>query len=497
MVLTDRLRQRVREHLRTHHLFHADKLLLVAVSGGPDSLCLLHILWWLREEGEGGPLLHVAHLDHSFRGEQSAQEAEFVAQTARAWHIPATVEQYDVPAYVEATGQNKQTAARLVRYEFLARVAQTSGADGIALGHHADDQAETVLLHLLYGAGPSGLRGMQVVSTFPDYADTFQTDSPPPLIRPLLDTSRTEIEEYCGIEELTPQHDPTNAQPLYTRNRIRAELLPHMAQYNPNVVAALGRTARICADDYAYIQQQLDAVWNDELVEEQSAALHFKLRRWRELPATLQRYALRRAVETISGQDDLGYELVEVARAATYQTTGSQQTLAKSLMLQVEYERFIVFDSATTQQKALLSCTEQRLPQLATNELPLVVPGSLTISECWFIESRLMPPPTLPETDDGWLWWTVLDAEKLDGPLLLRWRQPGDRFRPAGGPGSRSLKDFFVDQKIPRVLRTAWPLLATPEHIVWVAGLRVDERFCATDETTQPLWVLLWERDDA
>lgn len=489
----DPLLSRVHTVLDAQHLWRPAARLVVAVSGGPDSLCLLHALRRLR--AAGGPALHVAHLEHGFRGPQSAAEAQFVAQTAHAWDIPATVEHVDVPALLAVTGGNSHAVAREVRYAFLHRVAREVAADAIVTAHHADDQAETVLMHLLHGAGPAGLRGMLVTVAQPTL-----------LLRPLLDVTRREIEQYCADHNLTPQDDPSNTAPHYTRARIRTALLPLLVQYNPQIVTALGRTARICADDYAYIQTELDRLW-PALTEPRPAAVYFRAEQWHQLHPALQRYALRRAASQLTGGGELGYEQVEAGRAAASQGAGQQQTLALGLLLRVEHGGFLILASASYADDAATAADYVALPQLVNDGIVLPVPGIIPLSTAWYAEAgygSLPPGAALPGASEApraspgpatqWRWSVILDADRLDGPLLWRRRQPGDRFRPASGCGSRRLQDFMVDAKVPRALRAAWPVLATPTHIVWVAGLRADDRFQATDSTRRIVWVVLKRR---
>jgi tRNA(Ile)-lysidine synthase len=486
----------VRHILQEMQLCSPRTHLVVAVSGGPDSLCLLHVLWQLRDAG--GPTLHVAHLDHCFRGEQSADEARFVGHTAAAWNIPATIEQADIPALLQASSDNKQATARRVRYAFLARVARATAAHAVAVAHNSDDQAETLMLHLLRGAGPAGLRGMRLLVPWHEWNDeqpATPTENAPPLIRPLLETTRAAIEAYCATHHLQPRHDPSNAALHYTRNRIRAELLPHMATYNSDITAALTRTARICSDDYHYIQAQLDAAWDETLVRQHPGMLRFSTSRWNKLHPALQRYALRRAALILTGRDDLSYDLVEAARLAPEQPTGYQQPLGNNLMLRVEYHTFII-TSTTTEHPHVTTIfsptdnSEHPIPQLDEDTRVLAIPGTTPLSETWYAETSFTPPAALPATSP-WQWWVKLDASTTP-TLFLRRRKPGDVFYPAGGKGTRRLKDFFIDHKIPRDVRAAWPILATSnDEIVWVAGLRADDRFQASATTTQPLWVVL------
>jgi tRNA(Ile)-lysidine synthetase-like protein len=485
---TDALLDSVRSVLARHRLLQPGDLVVAAVSGGPDSLCLLHLLASLREAG--GPLVHVAHLDHGFRGAQSADEAQFVANTARAWEVPATVEYADVPARAAETGANRQAAARAARYAFLGRVARQKGAAAVLVAHHADDQAETVLLHLLHGAGPAGLRGMREALPWPEWcpsADAPPAASGPLLLRPLLDASRAEIEAYCAAHGLEPRRDPSNDALAYTRNRVRADLLPALAAYNSHIAAALGRTARICAEDYDYMQRELDAAW-PALADERRGALLLRAAPWAALHPALQRYALRRAASLLGG-GDLSYEQVEAAREAAAQGVGRQHTLAHGISLRVEHHGLLLRAADAPPETA----AGDALPQLQAEEVPLAVPGAVPLSAAWCAEAGEGAPPPLPD-DPPWRWWVLLAAERLDGPLCLRRRRPGDRFRPAGGRGSRRLQDFFVDSKLPREFRAAWPILATPTSIVWVAGLRADARFQAAGPPHPTVWVALQRR---
>ncbi len=512
-LITERVRNVVCAALRQVGLLRSDAMLIVAVSGGPDSLCLLHVLWQL--QGENGPQLHVAHLDHGFRGEQSAAEARFVQQTAEAWGLSISVAQLDVPSIARLRRQNAHAIARDVRYAFLAGIAQAQQAHAVAVGHQADDQAETVLLHLLRGAGPAGLRGMRAVVPWPEWGQRGSQElsnnamltpgnqqwmrpgqpqtSTPLLLRPLLSITRAEIAQYCRECALTPQDDPSNQAARYRRSRIRAELLPYLATYNQHIAAALTRTAQICGDDYAYIQSQLDQVWPD-LVTEQPGVIWFDRNHWSDLPVVLQRYALRRAAQRLGSYDGLRYEQVEAGRRVASGTTGYQYSLGAGLLLRVDATHIMVMrmkrPGSDRTRIVGAPASPYSLPQLEVQRLPLQVPGITHLGGGWQVISSYTRPDSLP-ADNDWCWWVALDAAILTEPLFMRCRQPGDRFRPAGGCGSRKLQDFFVDVKLPHTLRDAWPVLATPTAIVWIAGLRADDRFQATPATKHMLWVTL------
>jgi len=478
-VMDDSLLARVHRFLTTQGLFRPDALLVVAVSGGPDSLCLLHVLVSLARSG--GPQLHVAHLDHGFRGEQSAAEARAVADTAAAWAIPATLAYADVPALARASGEGSQAAARRARYAFFSEVARAVAAHAVVVAHTADDQAETVLLHALRGAGPAGLRGMRPVVAWEEWAvehaalsvenRIFSTLNAALLIRPLLETTRAEIMAYCAQNHLAPAEDPSNSSPRYARSRVRHQLLPALAAHNPQVVAALGRTAQICADDYAFMQVALDAVW-PALVVEVPGGLELGLEAWQDLHPALRRYALRRAAAHL-GTTELSFAHVEAGRAAIDSRRKGRISLAHGLLLDV--------NSARASIRTLGAPESTESPQLATDTLLITTPGRTPLGGGWICVAQHEPPA---ETSP---WWVAIPAE-LASRLALRVRRPGDRFRPAGGRGGRRIQDFFVDRKVPQRLRDAWPILVADEEILWVAGLRAAERACIPG-TKDVFWI--------
>ncbi|WP_240695556.1 tRNA lysidine(34) synthetase TilS [Candidatus Chloroploca sp. Khr17] len=457
--------------LRRYHLDHPEVLLLVAVSGGPDSLVLLHLLTRLR--AQGGSQIHIAHLDHGIRPE-AATEAQYVATLAATWGVPGTFARRDVPNLAKAHAEGLPAAARRARYHFLASTAMEIGADAVVVAHHADDQAETVLLHLLRGAGLAGLRGMREAVPWDAWAPSERsrpTQDGPVLLRPLLAIAREQLLAYASLWQLEPVDDPSNRAERYARTRIR-QLLPILANENPQLVATLGRTAQILADDYAFIQSQLDQIWpNLATVGDGFVALQRK--RLLALPLALQRQALRRAAEQL-GVTDLSLALIETAREAMYHV-GRQFQLGHALVLEVE--------DATLQLSQPGHRQIADVPQLSNDEIHLSVPGAVELGNGWWCFVQEEPPP---EPD---AWWVALDADRLAGSLILRRRRAGDRFRPIGGPGSRKVQDFMVDRKLPRRLRDGWPLLTTPTAIVWLAGLRADERFLASPTTQRTIWV--------
>ena len=285
--------------------------LVVAVSGGPDSLSLLHLLRRIAPRRQ--LQLHVAHLDHRLRPDSPA-DAEFVAQIAAAWQLPATIGQADVAAIAREQRTGIEETARAVRSRFLLETAQTLGATAIALGHTADDQAETVVMRLLRGAGLSGLAAMRP-KRLADEHSARSDQTPIVLIRPLLETSRTEVEAYCAEQQLTPRYDSSNELPIFTRNRVRGYIIPLLKTYNPAIVATLGRTARVCAEEDELLSELTEQVWA-EIAQVGANGIVFERRRWDQLHRALQRRLVRKAAQLLDAEAELEAKHIDAILAA-------------------------------------------------------------------------------------------------------------------------------------------------------------------------------------
>ena len=475
-----------------HTLEHECKIanarcLVIGVSGGPDSLALLHRLVALQPVY--GWRLHVAHLDHGLRGRQSADEARFVAVAAAEWGLSATVELRDVGAIAREFHVGLPTAARAARYAFLTEVAFHQAAEAIVVGHQANDQAETILMHVLRGSGPSGLSGMKPRLEWREWQHIAGHIAPagPALVRPLLQITREEIEAYCADHQLTPRLDPTNESLEYKRGRIRHELLPILETYNPQVVAALSRTGRLSALETDFMQQALQQVW-PQLISLDSGAIHLDRVLWLELHPALQRLALREVVQHLRPErNNLSAHQLDLAIQAM-NTEQIMHQLPHNLVLHRHRNGWTITVATTTHPSA-------EEPQLTIDELkvdphrPTRLPGGE-----WQLTFRYLS--TRPEANLT-RWQALLDADMINGQLMLRQRQPGDRLRPAGAPGSRKIQDIMVDMRMPRELRPQWPLLADDEGIIWIAGLLVAERTHPSNDTTNFVLVSLEELSGA
>jgi tRNA(Ile)-lysidine synthase len=431
---------------------------LVAVSGGPDSVCLLSALRALSDELLVS--LHIAHLDHMFRGRESAEEALFVAGLAKKLNIAATIEKIDVPAFCRERGLSAQTGAREVRYGFLNRVAEKVGAARIATGHTATDQAETFLMRLMRGAGVSGL------SAIPPKREN--------IIRPLIEVTREEVLEYLQSSGFEYVSDPSNAKPVYTRNRIRLEVLPVLKQFNPRIVETLAAEAALFRDEDEALEACLAAIAAGVITQEEDGVV-LQREKFNALPQAFRRRLLRNAANRASAESS-GLSSIQIDEALAFMAaarTGRIMLLPYGLVIEREYEKFIIH---------LLAAAEGFSHTLA-------LPGVTAIPELGMqVETMIVEGTAAEQEDKNYFWQALFDYDKI-GPLLtLRSRRPGDWFRPAGmGGGSKKLQDYFVDAKVPRRKRDTVPLLAAGDDILWVAGLRTDERFLPRADTKKIL----------
>ncbi len=430
---------------------------LVAVSGGPDSLCLLHLLWAEREARELG-MVTAAHLDHGLRGEESAAEADWVAAWCAERGIACHGGRVDVAAL--AQGRSAQEAARDARYAFLERIADDIGAGKIATGHTRSDQAETVLGNILRGTGTSGLRGIPAQRGR--------------IVRPLLDVPRADIEAYNAAQGLMPRRDSSNeSADHYTRNRIRLELLPQLRRdYNGQVDDALVRLSEIAARDSAYLQEQAAEALASATVAAGMHRLTLDRLTLMHLHPALLRYVLRTAISSVrGGGQDIGYEPMEAICAAIGQAGASNFALMlprPACTVRVSEAAVEVEDSPATQ------------PGFVSE--PLSVPGTACLA-------RLGRSVTASWQDPGGA--ARVDADRVDlSSLHVRNWSPGDMIDPLGmGGRHKKLSDIFADAKVPRAERGLVPIVADARGIVWIAGLAVSERAKVTPQTTRVLYL--------
>lgn len=454
------------------------RLLIVGVSGGADSLALLHVLHTV------GARLLVCHFNHRLRPEAES-DAAHVEHIAGRLGLPFVSESADVAGYAREQGLSLEEAARNLRYRFLFRQARRVGAAAVAVGHTADDQAETVLMHFLRGAGLSGLKGMPPRIVLPVF------DPEIPLLRPLLGWTRAQTEAYCRAHDLPYLTDASNADTTYFRNRLRHELLPHLTTYNPQIRQTLAKTALALQGDYELLNELVNSAWKQTLQTAGSDFIALDLARLRAMSPALRRNLFRRAAFALRpGLRDVDFNALE--RAATLHPadlTGGLRTLIEGDTLyvmgndaqlptpypQISHPQLVNSHQQTDGQEGHLSSHV-----LLENGWVLHCEVSETLSP--FLETDRFS--------------ARFDAASLGATLIVRPFRPGDRFEPLGMAGqSMKLSDLFINLKIPQRFRKNWPVVCAGEEIAWVAGLRIAHRFRCTEVTRRVLLLRLEKQD--
>jgi tRNA(Ile)-lysidine synthase len=461
--------EKVGSALRDHCLIQPGAIVVVAVSGGPDSLCLLDVMHRL------GFQITLAHFNHGLRPDADA-DAVHVQRVAENLGVPFVLGGADVRAAAAAEGKSLEEAARRLRYAFLFTTARQIGAQAVVVGHTADDQVETVLMHFIRGAGLQGLRGMAYRTVLPAFDPSI------PVARPLLDVWREEILAYVSSTGLTPLHDTTNESLDFFRNRLRHELIPALESYNPRLREVVWRSAQALSSDYELLQELIRSEWEGAVREQTEDYIAFEAARLATSPRGLQRQLLRQAVEHLAPDAQITFELLE--RAASFSADASRFQTDLTAGLSLFREGQIIYVVRDAHKLPL-----EAWPQMTADSdaIRISLPQRVDLAGGWHFVAQSPvtrdASPWLPgPTQDPFRVW--LDADGLPEHLELRVRRPGDRFQPLGLEGhSQKLSDFLINAKVPSRARVRWPLLCAGDDVIWIPGLRAGERHRLRDES--------------
>lgn len=464
---------KVEEMIQRRNLLEWGDRVLISHSGGMDSTALLQILYTLK--GAYGLHLHVFHLNHLFRQDSARRDALFVKEMASSLHIPCVVETFDVPKYCQERGLGAQEGARLVRYSLLDRVAQETSSNKIALGHQADDQAETVLLNLLRGSGLEGLKGMEPCQGR--------------YIRPLLSIFRHEIEAYCKEKGLPYREDPSNKKEIYLRNRLRLDLIPYIEEhYSQKFQEALVRMSGIVREENNYIQERAEKAFQEVATEVREDELSLDVVSLKGLPLALLRRTLRQAYQALRGSKaGLMFEQVEEIICGLERERW-QQSLPGGVRVEKSYKT--------------LTFTKREDTGVTTYAYVLEAPGEIEIpSYGMVLEVREVKKALFQRIKEegpanlSSLHCIYIDAHKVEFPLTVRTRKEGDVFYPLGLGGKKKVKDFFMDEKIHYQDRGQIPIVTDlTGRIVWIVGLRMSDEVKITTSTKRILSLHLSRR---
>ncbi len=455
----------VAQTIARHGMFkHGDRI-LIGVSGGPDSVALLNVLIALAPQLEVS--LGLAHLDHGLRGRASEHDAAFVTTLARQLDLPCHQCCKDVRAYGQRHGLSIEEAGRRCRYAFFEEIATTEGYHKIALGHHADDNAELILINLFRGSGPQGLTGIPPVRL-------------PRIVRPLITQRRKAILEYLQATDSAHVEDESNQDLSFLRNRIRHQLLPELKEtYNPNIIGALNRLSTIAREDEEWLTAVMQPIYDQTLVSTTSDRIILSLPIFHTLPVAVQKRLLRMALKHLKGElrrishRHINHILALASNPRTdrcidlpdqiqvLRAPGTLDFIQKGRSLRAEQKKLGDLTQPTFEY-------EMSRPRTASGSLSLAAIGG-ELQYAILTADQASPYGTPGQKA------AFFDMDKLHFPLFFRNIRPGDRFHPLGVGGSQKVKKYMIDHKIPRAQRSRTPVLVSNARIAWLVGHRIDD----------------------
>jgi tRNA(Ile)-lysidine synthase len=483
--ITTRCMRTVEQALATHTMIPDGGAVLVGVSGGPDSMALLHVLQTVATKQS--MRLGVAHLNHGLRPEASEVDEALVRKNASERGLPFYFEKADVNAVRKALGLSVEEAARKVRYRFLGNVARTHGFSAVALGHHADDNAELVLMNLLRGSGPLGLAGMPPRRSF---LSAEAGEGEIHLIRPFLEIRRKDILAFVTENNIPSVTDNTNTDLRYRRNRIRCELLPLLRErYNPNIDDTLNRMARILRFEKEWADHLLAPYFEDTEPAEPPEIISLSRFEICTTHRAAGRRIVRMAIERAKGDlRQIGFRHIDaILELASRNGASGSLDLPDRLRVTVQNERLVFKKEGRP--------LRQIPPRTAGGDSIrfqhlLEKPGSLFIPELEItVRAAMLPSDIRPDFRSAGHRTAFFDMDAMSFPLIVRSPKPGDRFTPLGMTGRQKLKKYFIDHKIPANQRARCPVLESGGRPIWLMGYRMEDAVKITAGTKRVLKV--------
>ena len=431
--------------IETYHMLQKGDSVVVGVSGGADSLCLLRLLWELRDSYCLKIL--AVHVHHGIRGQEADEDAHFTEMICREWQVEYRIIKRDIPKMAANRGLSEEEAGRIARYEIFEQICKEEGYNKIAVAHHQDDNAETIMWNFLRGSGLRGLVGMEPVRG--------------KIIRPLLTITRIQIEQWMKQENIPWRMDSTNQMTDYTRNQLRLCLIPWIEK---NLVSGFSDritgNAAIFGEADAYLRGQAE-LWMEQYAIEQDRECNFCLEEWNVLHPALKRYVIRSEINRLTGSlKDITAEHVEAVMKLN--GTGKRLNLPGRISVWIDYEALHIGEKI---------------------ENMIAYPKFEMESFCFPYEKG---QKIMQNVYTKWF-----DYDKIKAGFQLRTRKTGDRIQVLSDHGSKKLKDYMIDIKIPCEIREHIPLIADGSEIMWVVGYRMSEAYKITDKTKTVLQIQL------
>ncbi len=473
--------EKLKKTISKHAMLLEGDIVLIGLSGGPDSVCLSIILSQLKDDFR--LTLSAVYVDHGLRSEETEDEKVFCKTLCDSIGIEFYTEAGDVRGYANEKGLNLQEAARELRYEVYERVSDRINASKIALGHNADDQAETFFMRLLRGSGTKGISGIPPIRSLRVKGQGSRVTKGILIIRPLIETERNEIEEFLH-SSLVTRHlslpfmvDSSNLKKDYFRNWLRLTFMGELKKRNPSLIKNICKATDILREEDSYLENIVTKTLMKLISRKDREMIELFLLPLEGMERAILRRVLRRAIDSVEGLRGIEFIHIEdIIGLIKTGKSGDRIYLPKGIKAVKRYSTLL-----------LTSKPPVKLPAYDLN-----APGELAIKEAQvvFKADIVEKPDTVYDGKNS----ALFDLEKLSLPLTVRSRKEGDYFYPAGFGKKKKLQDFFVDNKVPRDERDSIPLLALGGDILWVIGYRADERFVAKNHTKRFLLIQALER---
>ncbi|GAA0181561.1 tRNA lysidine(34) synthetase TilS [Clostridium sediminicola] len=462
---------KVKETIKKYNMIEEDDLIIVALSGGPDSVALLHILYELKDKLK--IRIVAAHVNHGLRGKDSDDDEKYVSEICSKYDIPLYSKRFDIHQIAKTKGLSCEMAGRESRYDYFSALMKKISANKIALAHHANDQAETILMRLIRGSGIEGLIGIKPVR------DKI-------FIRPLISITRKKIENYCEDNKLLPRIDKTNYETIYSRNKVRLELIPYIEEnFNGDITNTLNRFADIMKDDNDYLET-IASQKMDGYCLENSNEIKISKEAFNEHRAILSRI-LRNTIKKIKGNlKNIEKKHIDDIIQIQQKETGKVLSLPDNVQIMNTYRDIIVRKKLEVKKSLDYKNLEYRLEINKRNFIQ---------SECFTVKMKLIESKSGKKILKNNKFIKYFDYDKANNDIILRYRKNGDKFSPLGMKGRKKVKDYFMDLKIPQHERDRIPMICFGGNIAWIIGCGISNKYKIDNNTKRILQIII-EREE-
>jgi tRNA(Ile)-lysidine synthetase, N-terminal domain/tRNA(Ile)-lysidine synthetase, C-terminal domain len=453
--------------IRENNMFDKGDKVIVAVSGGPDSIALLHVLYKLKEKLDIS--LYVAHINHGLRGIESDTDEEYVRMFCESLNIEFISKRVDINQISKLKNISSESAGREVRYEFFEEVMKKFSAQKVAIAHNANDQAETILMRIMRGTGMDGLIGIRPVR------DNI-------FVRPLINNTRDDIEEYCLKNNINPRIDKTNLQAIYSRNKVRLQLIPYIQEnFNKDIIQVLNRLSYTIKVDNDYLEvvskekyKKYCDINKEKVIISKEAFLEHE-----SIITRIIRLAIHNVVGNLYNFEKIHiYDIIRIQRCST----GKELNLPSNVYILNNYGDIVIYKN---KKQNIRAKAEEYILHYGVNLIEDIrIKANVKVIS---MEEKL------DFKSNKWI--KYFDYDKIKGDITLRFRRDGDKFTPLGMNGTKKLKDLFINLKIPKEQREEIPLVCFGGNIAWITGYRVSEIF-KVDENTKNILEVKVEREE-